>query len=54
MERRLNYRLAALGQALFPFLILAIGAAVMLFVVAWFLPLIDLIHSLAGPGGRGR
>ena len=53
MERWLNYRLAALGQAFFPFLILAIGAAVMLFVVAWFLPLIDLIHSLAGPGGRG-
>ena len=54
MERRLNYRLAALGQALFPFLILAIGAAVMLFVVAWFLPLIDLIQSLAVPGGHGR
>jgi type II secretory pathway component PulF len=54
VERRLNYRLAVLGQAFFPFLILAIGAAVMLFVVAWFLPLIDLIHSLAGPGGRGR
>ncbi len=52
MERRLNYRLAALGQALFPFLILAIGAAVMLFVVAWFLPLIDLIQSLTGPGGH--
>ncbi len=52
MERRLNYRLAALGQALFPFLILAIGAAVMLFVVAWFLPLIDLIHSLAQAGAH--
>jgi type II secretory pathway component PulF len=54
MERRLNYRLAALGQALFPLLILAMGAVVLLFVVAWFLPLIDLIHSLAQPGGHAK
>jgi general secretion pathway protein F len=46
-ERRLNYRLHAIGQVLLPLLILAAGAAVMMFVVGWFLPLVHLINSLA-------
>jgi type II secretory pathway component PulF len=44
--RRLNYRLSMLARTLFPLLILAAGAAVMLFVVGWFLPLIDLLSSV--------
>jgi type II secretory pathway component PulF len=46
-ERRANYRLAAIGQILFPLLILAVGAVVMMIVVGWFLPLVALIKSLA-------
>jgi type II secretory pathway component PulF len=48
-ERRANYRLAAIGQVLFPLLILAVGAVVMMFVIGWFLPLIELINNLAQP-----
>ena len=47
-ERRLNYRLQALTQFLLPLVILAVGGVVMIFVIAWFLPVIALIRSLAG------
>jgi type II secretory pathway component PulF len=46
-ERRLNYRLNAIGQVLLPLLILAAGTAVMMFVVGCFLPLVQLINDLA-------
>ena len=45
----MNFRLAAIGQIVFPLLILLVGAAVMAFVVGWFLPLIELINGLAQP-----
>ena len=48
-ERRMNFRLSAIGQILFPLLILLVGAAVMAFVVGWFLPLVELINGLAQP-----
>jgi type II secretory pathway component PulF len=48
-ERRMNFRLSAIGQIVFPLLILLVGAAVMAFVVGWFLPLIELINGLAQP-----
>jgi type IV pilus assembly protein PilC len=46
-RRRLAYRLQTLLQCVFPLVILGFGLAVMAFVVAFFLPLIALIQSLA-------
>ena len=46
-RRRASYRLHAIAQLAFPPLILAIGGIVMFIVVALFLPLITLIHSLS-------
>ncbi len=46
-RRRASYRLHALAQLAFPPLILAVGGIVMFIVVAVFLPLITLIHSLS-------
>jgi type II secretory pathway component PulF len=46
-ERRLNYRLYAFSQIVFPFVILAAGALVLLIVVGWFSPLIALVNDLA-------
>jgi type IV pilus assembly protein PilC len=45
-RRRLAYRLQTLLQCLFPLVILSYGVAVMVFVVAFFLPLVALINSL--------
>ena len=52
LERRLNYRLALIARVTLPLLILAVGAAVMMFVVGFFLPLVELIAGLARPGGK--
>jgi type II secretory pathway component PulF len=46
-RRRLAYSLQTLLQCTFPLVILGYGLAVMLFVVAFFLPLIALINSLS-------
>ena len=46
-RRRFTYRAHALVQVLFPPIVLAYGLAVMFIVVALFLPLIQLIRSLA-------
>ncbi len=46
-RRRASYRLHAIAQLAFPPLILAVGGVVMFIVVALFLPLITLIHSLS-------
>ena len=46
-ERRFLYRMDVLGEILFPMSILALGFVVMLVVVAYFMPLIVLIRSLA-------
>jgi general secretion pathway protein F len=46
-RRRLAYRLQTLLQCTFPLVILGFGLTVMAFVVAFFLPLIALIKSLA-------
>ena len=45
-RRRFSYRVQALTQMLFPPIIVAFGVAVMLVVVAFFIPLIALIQSL--------
>jgi type II secretory pathway component PulF len=45
-RRRLAFRLQTLLQCLFPFVILVYGLAVMVFVVAFFIPLVRLISSL--------
>jgi type II secretory pathway component PulF len=45
-RRRLNYRLYALLQVLFPLVILAFGALVFVFVAAYFMPMIALISRL--------
>jgi type II secretory pathway component PulF len=45
-RRRLAYRLQTLLQCVFPLVILGFGFAVMLFVVAFFMPLIALIQRL--------
>ncbi len=47
--RRAAYRRAATAQIVFPLLIMAVGAVVMIFIVAWYLPLVALIHALAEP-----
>ena len=52
LERRLNYRLALIARVTLPLLILAVGAAVMMFVVGYFLPLVELIAGSARPGGK--
>jgi type II secretory pathway component PulF len=51
-ERRLNYRMYAFSQIVFPFVILAAGGLVLLIVVGWFSPLIELVNGLAGGGRR--
>jgi general secretion pathway protein F len=45
-ERRLTYRLLAWTQALFPVVILSMGALVVLFALAYFGPLIRIIEEL--------
>jgi type II secretory pathway component PulF len=52
LERRLNYRLSLLARVALPLLILTTGAAVMMFVVGFFMPLVELIASLAQTGGK--
>jgi type II secretory pathway component PulF len=47
IERRIGYRLMGWLQALFPLVIIALGAFVLLFAVAYFLPLVTLIRRLA-------
>ncbi len=47
-DRRLGYRLEFWLQLLFPLLIIAAGALVSLFALAYFLPLVKLIEVLAG------
>jgi type II secretory pathway component PulF len=51
-ERRLRYRMSLVARLTLPVLILAAGFAVMLFVVGYFLPLVELIGSLARPDRR--
>lgn len=46
-QRRLVYRIQAWTQALLPVAVVSIGALVGLFVVSYFLPLIQLIEGLA-------
>ena len=46
-EKRTVYRLAMVIQVLYPCVILLLGAGVAFFVVAMFVPLVSLIHSLA-------
>ncbi|HEV2969003.1 MAG TPA: type II secretion system F family protein [Pirellulales bacterium] len=48
-ERRLNYRMYAFSQIVFPFVILAAGGIVLLIVVGWFSPIIELVSGLAKP-----
>ncbi|MEX2140987.1 MAG: type II secretion system F family protein [Pirellulales bacterium] len=47
IERLLAYRLRALSHLVFPLAVLAIGMVVMMFVVGYFLPLVQLITSMA-------
>lgn len=47
-DRRIGYRLRVLLQLLFPFVLLAVGALVFIFCVAYFSPLVLLIERLAG------
>jgi general secretion pathway protein F len=51
-ERRLNYRMSMVARIALPLLILLAGAAVMAFIVGYFLPLIELIGGLAKPEGK--
>lgn len=46
-DRRLGYRLEVLSQLVFPLTILAVGAVVLLLATGYFLPLIQLVRSLA-------
>ncbi|MHB1036498.1 MAG: type II secretion system F family protein [Pirellulales bacterium] len=46
-QRRLAYRLNALGQLMFPLALLAFGGLVFVIVVGYFLPLVTVIQSLA-------
>jgi protein transport protein HofC len=47
-ERSLGYRLQAWSQFLFPVIVIAVGSVVALVALAYFVPLINLIQSLAG------
>ncbi|MDB5351528.1 MAG: type secretory pathway, component PulF [Planctomycetota bacterium] len=46
-ERRLSYRLQAVGQVLQPLLVVAMGGLVLLFAVTYFRPLVRLIDAVA-------
>ncbi len=47
-ERRIGYRFHFVLQTLYPLLVLAMGAFVLVFCVAYFSPIIQLIERLAG------
>jgi len=47
-DRRLNYRLLAIGQIMRTLAVVAIGGLVLLFAVVYFAPLITLIDVMAG------